>query len=469
MNPQSFNHEWDNHTTVHPAGLLAVLLCGFAMLLVDRRWALVPVIVMACFVAPAQRIVVASLDFNFLRLMVLFAGARIVMRGEYRGVRPGALDLLVLAWTASAVTIYSLQWGTLDAFINRLGFAYDTVGLYAMVRCLVRSWEDVRSLAVGVAAVSLPVAACFALEMTTGHNLFAALGGVPEETMVRQGKVRCQGAFGHPILAGAFFASLAPLTAALWWWGRRGWAALGTVAIVLIVAATSSSTTFIALAAAAGTMMLYPLRAWRYWAVGGVMFGAGLTHLAMRAPIWHLLAQTDVVGGSTGYYRYMLVQQFVSRVDEWWLLGVRTTADWWPWGMTDLVNQFVLEGVQGGMLTLGLFVTVVIGAMMSADGMLRRPASGRRALIPAWALVACMAAHLYAFLGVSYYAQGVLAWSLTLGLIGSAAEFSRRAVADTEAPAPQPIPARRETLRELLLRRARAGARGGNAPSGAGA
>ena len=43
----------------------------------------------------------------------------------------------------------------------------------------------------------------------------AAMGGVPEITVVREGRLRCQGAFAHPILAGCFWAEQLPLIAAL--------------------------------------------------------------------------------------------------------------------------------------------------------------------------------------------------------------------------------------------------------------
>ncbi|MHC4082292.1 MAG: hypothetical protein ACYSU2_13335, partial [Planctomycetota bacterium] len=55
---------WFNQTTLHPLGVVAIVLLGVATILVPRRYALVPALILACFVAPAQRIVLASLDFN---------------------------------------------------------------------------------------------------------------------------------------------------------------------------------------------------------------------------------------------------------------------------------------------------------------------------------------------------------------------------------------------------------------------
>jgi hypothetical protein len=53
-----FDRDYYGATVLHPIGLAAVLVFGIAMCLLPRRHAVWPVIAMACFVAPAQRIVV---------------------------------------------------------------------------------------------------------------------------------------------------------------------------------------------------------------------------------------------------------------------------------------------------------------------------------------------------------------------------------------------------------------------------
>ena len=78
---------WFNQTTLHPLGIIAILLLGVATIVVPRRYALVPALVVACFVAPAQRVVLATLDFNFLRIMVFFGWARVLLRGELASFR----------------------------------------------------------------------------------------------------------------------------------------------------------------------------------------------------------------------------------------------------------------------------------------------------------------------------------------------------------------------------------------------
>ena len=77
-----FRHEWVDQTTVHPLGLALVMILGMATLCVNRRYVLLPLFIMACVVTPVQRVVVFGLDFNFLRLMVVFGWLRLVLRNE---------------------------------------------------------------------------------------------------------------------------------------------------------------------------------------------------------------------------------------------------------------------------------------------------------------------------------------------------------------------------------------------------
>jgi hypothetical protein len=454
MTPDMFIHEWHNRTTVHPLGLALLVALGVAMLLVDRRWALAPLLVLACFIPPAQRLVVAGLDFTFLRLLVLVGWARVLSRGEYRGLHLGWLDGLVAAWVLVGSLVNILQWGTAEAAVNRLGFMYDALGIYLLVRCLVRGMEDVKALAGAAAVLSIPVAASLALEALWGRNIFAALQGVPELPGIREGKGRYQGAFGHPILAGVFFASLAPMAAALWDDGRRTLALAGVLGSLAVIALCNSSTPVIAAAIGFAGCCAFVVRRWTLPIVAFIAIGALALHLVMQKPIWHLLARTDVVGGSTGYYRYVLLDQFIQRFDEWWLLGTRTTANWWEWGMADVTNQYVLEGVNGGVWGLGLFLSVLVAAFATVGRAVRAAEGDRPRQIMAWAAGVSLLVHAAAFVAVSYFAQGVLVWYLALGLVGALGSLATGTAA---APAPRSSRAPQWPAREGSFRRMLAG------------
>ena len=79
--------EQDFHgvTTLHPVGFLALVVLGAMCLSLRRRHSALPFILLSCLVPSAQRVVILTLDFTFLRLLVLAGCVRILMRGEYSG------------------------------------------------------------------------------------------------------------------------------------------------------------------------------------------------------------------------------------------------------------------------------------------------------------------------------------------------------------------------------------------------
>ena len=129
------------------------------------------------------------------------------MRREISGYRWINMDTVIVLWVAASMLAYIFFYGTMPAFIVKLGYSFDTFGGYFLFRILINDWDDFYRELRAFIIISIPVAICFAIEHRTGRNLFATLGGVREFTAVRDGRLRCQGAFVHPIAAGCFWAS----------------------------------------------------------------------------------------------------------------------------------------------------------------------------------------------------------------------------------------------------------------------
>lgn len=420
MNDNPITFDWANQTELHPVGLAAVMVLGLVMLLVPRRYAIVPFLIMACFVASRQRIVVLTLDFNLLRVLVLFGWMRIFLRAETIGFVWKSLDTVLLLWAISSTAAYTLLYGTQEALINRLGFMFDAAGMYFLFRVLIRNWDDVFAIMHAVIIISIPVALAFLFEKQTGRNVFSIFGGVPEFTVIRQGTLRCQGAFAHPILAGCFWASLAPLIAACWWQNgtRRFISLLGLATSLVVVYTCASSTPMAALAVAGLGATMWPLRHWMRFIVLGLALSLVGLHFVMNAPVWHLISRIDLVGGSTGWHRYHLIDQAIRHFEEWWLLGTTSTADW-GWGLLDVTNQYVIEGVSGGILTLALFVSTLVVAFISVGRLWRSVRDDRAKAVFGWGLGVSLFVHTIVFLAVSYFGQIVMIWYLLLAVIGS--------------------------------------------------
>ena len=419
---QRLAKDWYDQTVLHPFGLASVLILGVMTLLIPRRIAILPIIIMACFVSPAQRIVVSGFDFDLLRIMVLFGWARLFIRNELKDFEWRTVDTFVVAMAISGTILYTLLHQNTSALANRLGWSYELIGMYFLFRFLIRGWKDVETAAACFAIVSIPVAAFFAIEWKTGRNLFGALGGVPEFTHVRDGRRRCQGAFAHPILAGCFWAAVMPLMASLWWRKDligRVLAVVGCVMATGIVFTCSSSTPVMAIIFGMIGAAMFLFRKQMhiiFW--GGVVLLIGLD-LVMNKPVYHLIARITVFNSSTGWHRYNVIHQAVTHFSEWWMMGVQSTLHWN--GLYDITNEFVLVAIRGGLLTLIMFLGVMTCSYISVGRLWRYSRPNRHLVIASWALGVSLFIHTMSFISVSYFGQIEVIWHLLIAAIASLA------------------------------------------------
>lgn len=442
--PAQAGQEVGGATEVHPIGLAALLLVIAIGFLAPRRYAGLPIILLLCFIPAAQRVVIASVDFTFIRLVLAASWARLLVRGEVRSLVWNHLDRLMIAWAVACIVFGTLNGMTLGLFINRTGVAIDGLMTFFLFRQLIRNTDDLTRLAMIFVVCSFGVAICFIIENRTHQNMFHIFGGVPQFTDIRNGRLRCQGAFAHSILAGCFWACLIPLYFVRGWLGR-GWVlpGLGIASALLIVALSSSSTPLMAvmfgIAAGAAFLVRGALRWWRWLILAWL---AVLHFLIMNMPVWHLLARVDIVSGSTGWHRYHLVDKFIVNFHEWWLVGTLHTGHWGP-GLHDVTNQYVAEGVTGGLTRLLLFSACIVFAYIGLSRSLRMPGRPRAYRLIAWALGTALFMHCMNFVAVSYFEQIVVEWHMTLAAIGSltlvpgaatARQIAESSVAEEETP-----------------------------------
>jgi len=415
--------EYVNQNTVHPVGLLALAVACVLILLGPIRTIPLILIGLAVYIPSAQRLVLAGADFAFLRLGVMVALVRLAASNRALDFRFGWIDGAVAAGTLAKVALMPVVTGQVGILVQQVGSAFDTLGMYLVARACIRSLDDVRALATRSVVLCLPVAVIFAIEKATGRNMLSVFGGVPLVTDVREGKLRCQGAFAHAILAGCFFVALLPLWLASWRFGGRGkWLAIGGLALAaVVVQASASSTPVAALVFVLGAFMAYPM--WMHlrsaWMAALVV--AFALHFVMKHGIWHLLARVDLVGGSTGFHRFHLIDQAIRRIDEWWLVGTLSTRHW-GWGLQDVTNQYILEGVRGGIWAMLALVVAIVLALRACGFWLRRLPAGSREHLLVYAIGVCIFAQAAIFLAVSYFGQSTMIWSVTMALAALLAE-----------------------------------------------
>ena len=417
----------DEVKPLQPASLGFTLLLGLLVLVVPRRYAIVPIVVGGIFIPADQRIVILTLDWQMFRLLILFAFSRLLIRGEFAPFKMLPIDYCVFALAAWTIVARTLLFGNPSVTVNALGRTFESIGIYVCARMFFRTWRDLTSTIQVVLACTIVLAAFMSLEAATGRNLFALIGGVPFETVIREGRLRCQGAFAHPIMAGVFGATWFPLFAAFWWLGQRPLAIVGAIGATVVTFASASSTPVMAL-----ILSILALSAWRIrwnlrqirWATLGL---AVVLHFAREKPIWHLISRLNVVGGSTGWHRYNVMDAAIRHWKEWVALGAKSIDHWNIWA-NDVTNEYVVVGIGGGLIAFCLFVALLAYGFQGTGA-----ASKSRVLKPAqrrlsWCVGAMLFSHAVSFTSVSYFGQMRTVFYLQLGIVASLTEMHRRAV-----------------------------------------
>ncbi len=415
---EHFGQVYHNSTTLHPLALVMLTLLGGLLFIVPRDRAIYPILFMSCFVAMAQRIVVAGLDFDMLRMMILFGWLRVFWRGEFRDFQWRGMDFAIIIWAAVGIVAYTALRGTPGALIFRCGLAFDQLGLYFLFRFLIKTWDDLDKAIIAFVWVSVPLAIAFTAEKVTGHNIFAHFGGVPYITVERDGRLRCRGAFPHPIIAGVFWSTLVPLVASRIFHPDRRYlvSILGVICCLVLVFCVASSTPVMALGFSFMGAVMFIFRGrlgeLRWMVVGSLV----VIHFLYDKPVWHLISRIDLLGG-TGWHRYFLIDQAIRRFEEWALFGTISTANWGG-GLFDITNHYIFEGVYGGFGALVMFVVIIVLAFQYV-GRLWRSSQTSYHLATSWALGVSMFAHCMIFISVSYFGQVKIVWFFHLAAIAS--------------------------------------------------
>ena len=411
---------WMQETTLHPLAALMAAIAAGVILFGSRERAVMAFLVLATCVSGAQNFNLFGTSWYLLRLLILCGAIRCTVRNDWRSVTWGNIDWCVVAWSAIGTLIYVAQRGDPSALTFKIGTLVDTAGAYFVFRGLIQSQEAVYQAIRSLALIAIPVAIGFSFEYATRMNVFSVFGGVPLMTTVRDGKLRCQGAFAHPILAGVFWAANLPAFIALIITKRaRVVGYIGVFASLIIVVTCSSSTPIMGIAFGLLGVGCFALRKHMRVVQIGVVLMVCVLHMVMKAPVWHLLARADIVGGSTGHYRYMLVDATIRHFDEWCILGLASNLHWgkeYGHYLGDITNQYVLEALRGGAVTLTLFVAISVFAFGIIGRHLKTTRHSSQQWL-AWCIGTSLFVHLASFTAVSYFGQIVLIYNMHIAMI----------------------------------------------------
>lgn len=412
-------------SNLNPLAFAFLLIMSVAVLSATRQNAVGALLVTAAIIPLGQQLVVFGLHFHFLRILLLVGLCRVFVRHEAVGFKLNKMDKLFLAWAVVGIFFGMLTKPGAEVF----GAAYNSLGTYFLIRIVMQRPDEIVGHLRIMAVVVLIIAASMCLEALTHKNLFSIFGGVPEILQERDDRVRCQGPFRSPILAGTFAATLFPLMVGLWFQTNRKKliAVLGILGCVVATILSNSSGPLLCLLAALIGLGLWRVRdRMQILRRGTVALIIGLA-LMMKAPVWYLIARiSDLVGGG-GWHRAYVIDLAVNHVSEWWLAGTARTVNWAPDYQVllvdpnniDITNHYVVQGINGGIWMLGLFLGMIVvgfkvvgtGARAAMDSALRRKMT--------WAVGVSLAAHCTAFISVSYFDQIAVFWFWLLAVISS--------------------------------------------------
>jgi len=442
MKPENFHFGGGaTETVLNPAVMVVAVVTILLILLLPRKYVVIPFLLCVFLVPASQQLYIAGMHwYVVLRILVLagfvrLARAKFQVAGGLNGI-----DKAFILWAICRGVCQVLLFPQRGMVLFQAAFWLQAFGGYFLLRYLIQDEEGIARAAKTLAVLAVILGACMLNEHIHNVNVFGYLAGTRITPEVRAGQIRAQAIFAHPIMAGCFGATLVPLFFWVWKSGRSKFTAfLGVIGSTLMVFTSASSTPVLSYAAGVGALFLWPIRrSMRAVRWGIVLTLVGLA-MVMKAPVWFAVAHVNVTGASTGWERAALIDIFIRRFREWWLIGTNQTGNW-GYDMWDGMTQYVSEGEAGGLVTFVCFIAI-ISRSFSRLGKMRSEVEGdQKQEWFLWSLCAIMVAHVVAYFGVSYWDQTVIWWWAVLAMVSAATAGLQTAPASAESPAEPKFP-----------------------------
>lgn len=412
---------------------------------VPRKWALAPFLAGCCLITLGQGVEIGPVTLPIFRMLILIGFCRLMVRGETIVGGINGVDKILFGW-ASWYLFASLfhDWEIGFGPVYTCGQIFNLLGFYFLARAWVSSLEDTLGVIRITALLLVPIAAEMLFEKASGHNLFSFFGGVPDAVLIREGRLRAQGPFMHPILAGTVGATSLP-----WFIGimreHRSIALTGIAAASVMVFASASSGPIMSFIVAG-----FALAVWKFrHLTGALRRGAVLTYILliflMNRPPYYLISKIDLSGGSTGWHRSFLIDTTIAHFSEWWLFGTDHTRHWMPMQgtamsptHTDITNYYIGFGVAGGFLAMVLILAAVAKCLAWVGTIYRSMLPERpNDAFMIWCYGAALFSHLVTGISVSYFDQSMVFFWLNAAVISSVYSVVSARDNETSEDAPQ--------------------------------
>jgi hypothetical protein len=409
-------------------GFIAFAILGVLVFVLEKKYLYLPIILTALYVTNGQKVVLGGFNFFSIRIILLLCWVRIILRREYELPVMNNIDKFFIFWAISSIITNMILWQDFISFKQKFGFFYDTMLLYGLYRISIRNFSDIESILKSLIIIIIPVAILMLYESRTGHNVFSYFGGVSAMSEIREGRVRAAGPFRHSILSGTFGATTLPLFVALYasQLTNRSISIIGIISCLIIIVTSASSGPLMAFIMSLIAFSLWFLRDRMKEIRWGILLTLISLHIFMKAPVWFLIAKmSDIIGGG-GWHRSFLINQAIVYAREWWLIGTKSTQHWLPYSLSiepdfvDMTNQYIAIGVDGGIVTMVLFIMIIITCFRGL-GMVQKldlsESLGKRFCL--WSIGVSLFAHVVGFFSISYFDQIVVFWYILIAIISA--------------------------------------------------
>lgn len=441
-----------------PGLTIAIAVVVMALMLVLSPGRALGVIIASMLFWPEYlRIPLAVVQMSVPRAAALVLLARLIMTkpasgGNESPLMPGGgaafrwtiVDGLVIAGWAWDVCANAMVGADEVQMIQMIGRILDTVLMYFTARLALRTLWDFRAAVLPIVATGVVVGGLGVSEAVMARSVYDplyAFGGMPwfdKDAEFRYGFLRARGSASHSIYFGVAMALIVGLL-----WSMRGVAKskwlvwIGILAAFLGSMSSLSSGPQIALV----TLMLCGAFYYVKWAikpaVAMLVFMCVTVELASNRHFFQL-ADYLALSSETAWYRGRLMEVAAERVGEYWIAGLGGVAPH-HWGAlidsrlhVDVVNHFIIVALNGGLLSLGIFLAIQIMSIRSCARISKRTrVPAMRAL--AFGLACTLIMLMVASLSIGLFGPPLLITYMLMGAMsavgaweGSLATMSRK-------------------------------------------
>lgn len=410
---------------------LSVSFC-LAVLLLPRRQAVLAYLGAVLYITQGQALDVGGINMMAIRFVEVAAAFRVLARGEVKSIRMTPADNFLLMSFLVYMLAILVRTGSIDWYT--IGLTVDGVLAFFSFRALISTPEDFTYFIKGLVFLIVPFAMFMIEEAIKGRNLFAMMGGVPETPIYRNGYFRCQGSFRHAITAGTFGATFFPIFVGFLFYKKyRIYALIGAAASLSIVVTSHSSGPLMATIVAVAAWGCWFMRQNMQLVRRGILAAFIGLHLVMNAPVWYIFDRISGVIGGDGWHRSNIIDKFIKSFGEWWLVGMpmERTIGWAAtvtrFGFADITNNYVSLGINGGIISVVLFIAMLTACFKTLGlGLrsLRKGSSQQVGFEPVlWGVGSAVCVHAVNLTAVSYWDQSYVVWYFHLATAVTLGDF----------------------------------------------